>query len=306
MPNRFCAICGEKVDDDSPHIGMCLKCYLAEYSLFELPQKLPVNICIDCGSYSKKEGWIKPSKNDFFSILGEVVEKFLLKPLFKNDQIEYSYDFNEDSIIYSSRHLIKSIEAVINGRLADSSDLFQQQTVKINVNQMLCKNCSNLRSGTYFLSILQLRVEDENQFDLIDEVLTEINIHVENLFEKDHRQYISQIEDKKYGVDLYLSTNELMNNIVKFIKTKYHFLLKRTKKLVGRDRQKGKNQYRLKTLVKFLPFVVHDRLLINNHEYEIENITNKKVTLRDKNNNKFIKNFSYFFNDKIIKIDKED
>ncbi|MHA2392966.1 MAG: NMD3-related protein [Promethearchaeota archaeon] len=306
MPNRFCAICGEEVNKDSPHIGMCLKCYLAEHPLFELPSKLSLNICVDCGSYSKKEGWTEPSNNDFFSILGEAVQKFLLKPLFKNDQIEYSYSFNEDSIIYSSRDLIKSVEVVVNGRLDNSTDLFHQQKVQLNLNQMICRNCSNIRSGTYFLSILQLRVENESQFDLINEVLNEVNAHVENLFEKDHRQYISQIEDEKYGVNLYLSTNELMNKLVKFLKTKYHFLLKRTKKLVGRDRQKGKNQYRLKTLVKFLPVVPFDVILINNQEYVIENITKTKVIMRDINNNKFIKNFSYFFSEKIIKKDKGD
>jgi RIO kinase 1 len=132
-------------------------------------------------------------------------------------------------------------------------------------------------------------------------VIQEVNSFVGNMFKKDHRQYISIIKDQKYGVDFYLSTNEIMNHIIKFLQSKYHFLLKRTKKLVGRDTQKGKNLYRLKTLIKFLPVNTNDVILIDNEELIIESITKSKVILRDSNNAKLIKDYSYFFNENIIK-----
>ncbi|MFX0105013.1 MAG: NMD3-related protein, partial [Candidatus Hodarchaeota archaeon] len=166
---------------------------------------------------------------------------------------------------------------------------------------ILCKNCTNLRGGTYFLSIIHLRVKNERQFDLIKQVLEEINEYVEGIFEKDHRQYISKVEDQRYGVDLYLSTNELMNYLIKFLKTNYSFLLKRTKKLVGRDSQRGRNLYRLKTLIKFLPIKNSDIISIENQNYIVENITKNKVILRSENNTKLIKDYSFFFNEKIIK-----
>ncbi|MFX1597146.1 MAG: NMD3-related protein, partial [Promethearchaeota archaeon] len=163
-----------------------------------------------------------------------------------------------------------------------------------------CKNCANLRGGMYFLSIIQLRVKNDNQFDLIKKVLEEISKFVEELFEKDRRQYISKIENQKYGVDLYLSTNELMNYLIKFLKTKYNFLFKRSKRLVGRDIQKGKNLYRLKALIKFLPFNKNDEIFIENQLYIVENITKNKVILRSQNKTKLIKDYSYFFSEKII------
>jgi len=165
---------------------------------------------------------------------------------------------------------------------------------------MLCRNCSNLRGGTYFISIIQLRVKDESQLELVEKILIEINKYAKNIFDKDHRQYISKIEDQKYGVDLYLSTNELMNHIIKFLKAKHHFLLKRSKKLVGRDNQKGKNLYRLKTLIKFLPVAHNDIILIDNQDFIVENITKNKIILKSNNNIKLIKDYSYFFNENII------
>jgi len=260
-----------------------------------------VNVCIDCGSYSKRDIWIEPTKDDFFSILHEIIQKFLLKSLLKNEQIEILFSTNEDTIVYSSTGLIKSVEILVMGRFKGSTNINHQQEVKLNLNNMLCRNCSNLRGGTYFISIVQLRVKNESQLELIEKVFIEINKYVNNVFDKDPRQYISIIEDQKYGIDLYLSTNELMNRIIKLLKVKYHFLLKRSKKLVGRDNQKGKNLYRLKTLIKFLPVANNDIILIDNQDFIVENITKNKIILKSKNNSKLIKDYSYFFNENIIK-----
>ena len=299
MPNRFCAICGKKIDGDSPHVGMCLNCYLKEHPLFDLPNKFTIYVCIDCGNYTKKDVWFEPSEDDLFSILSEAVQKFLLKPFIKNSQIEFSLSFDEKSLEYSSKDLLKSIEVLIKGTLKGNPKINHQMAVQLILNHTLCKNCSNIRGGTYFVSILQLRVKDEKQYEFILKILEEINNFAENLFKKDQRQYISKVEDQKYGVDLYLSTNEIMNHIVKFLRSHYHFLLKRTKKLVGRDNQKGKNLYRLKTSIKFLPVSLNDTVLIDEEYYIVESITKSKIILRSKINTKLIKDYSYFFNEKV-------
>ena len=298
MPNRFCAICGNTLEKDPPHIGMCLNCYLEEHPLFDLPNKFTINVCIDCGSYSKKDIWFETSEGDIFSILSEVIQKFLLKQLVKKEQIEFLFSFNENSLVYSSRDLLKSVEVLISGTLRGNSNVKHQIVVQLILNHSLCRNCTNIRGGTYFISILQLRVKDENQYEIIPKILEEIYNFTENLFKKDHRQYITKVEDQKYGVDLYLSTNEIMNHIIKFLRSHYHFLLKRTKKLVGRDNQKGKNLYRLKTSIKFLYIDLNDRVLINDEEYFVESITKSKIILRSKTNTKLIKDYSYFFNEK--------
>jgi len=301
MPNRFCAICGIGLDEDSPHFGMCLKCYLEENPLFELPASSSVNICIDCGNYSKKDVWISPTSDDMFSILHEIIQKFVVKSQLKNEELEITFEFDNETIEYSSSDLIKSVEVLVIGRLKGSKNISYQQTTKLNLNHLLCKNCSNLRGGTYFISILQLRVKNENQFEFVEEVFYEIENYAKTLFDKDHRHYISKIEDQRYGLDLYLSTNELMNYIIKFLRVKHHFLLKRTKKLVGRDNQKGKNLYRQKASIKFLPVSNNDTIIIDAQEYIVENITRNKIILKDKNNNKLVKNYSYIFTENFVK-----
>jgi len=304
MPQRFCAICGKEIDKTAPHFGMCLKCYLNEHPLFELPKEFSFKICPDCGSYSTKEEWFKSENNDLFHIIENATYNILLKPYIREDKIDFSLTFDKNSFIFSSKDLLKSIILTIEGRVKEDINLKRRQNVNLNLNYELCKNCVNLRGGTYYLSIIQLRVKDENYFETINEVLDNIQKYVEKLFEKDQRQYISKIEDLKFGVDLYLSTNELMNNIIKFLKSNYYFVLKRSKKLVGRDSQKGKNLYRLKSLIKFLPVEKNDVILVEDSKFIVESLSKNKVILRSEQGMKLIKNYTYFFNEKLI-INKE-
>ena len=297
MPHRFCAICGSELDENAPHFGMCLNCYSEENPLFELPKSYNFRLCMDCLKYSKKEEWFEPAENEIFLVIEEVLTRFLLKKYTRQGLITFSFSF--DKLIYSSRNLLTSLDVIIKGEMAGNNRFAHQETLRVIIDYELCKNCANLRGGMYYLSIVQLRVKDNTQFGIIKEVLEEISILVENLFKRDEKQYIAKIEDQPLGVDLYLSTNELMNRIISHIKAKHHFILKRTKKLVGRDSQKGRNIYRLKSLIKFLPFRKNEYILINDSKYLIESLTKNRVMLRDEKQTKLIKNFSFFFDDKI-------
>ena len=297
MPHRFCAICGKVIDEFAPHFGMCLNCYLTENPLFELPNNFSFRLCIDCQNYAKKEDWIESESEDLFKIIEAALIRFLLKNYVKQDMIIFSFSF--DTLVYSSRDLLTSMDVTILGKLRKDQKISHQHTLKLNINYDLCKNCTNLRAGMYYISILQLRVTDKSQFGVIKEALSQISFFVENLFAKNKTQYISKIEDQNLGVDLYLSTNELMNRIISHMRANFTFILNRTKKLVGRDSQKGRGIYRLKALIKFLPFKKNDAVIINKVTYVVENITKNRVVLRDENSFKHVKNFSFFFKKKI-------
>ncbi|MHA1235213.1 MAG: NMD3-related protein [Promethearchaeota archaeon] len=304
MPHRFCAICGKVIDEFAPHFGMCLNCYLKENPLFELPNNYNFKLCIDCQNYAKKEDWIESENKDLFKIIEAALIRFLLKNYEKQGMIQFSFSF--DKLVYSSKDLLTSMDVTILGKLKEDQKISHQHTLKLNINYDLCKNCSNLRAGMYYLSIIQLRVTDKAQFGVIEEALSQISFFVENLFTKDKTQYISKIEDQNLGVDLYLSTNELMNRIISHMRANFTIILNRTKKLVGRDSQKGRGLYRLKALIKFLPFKKNDAVIINNITYLVENISKNKVVLRDENNSKQVKNFSFFFKNKLsLKVIKE-
>ncbi|TFF98264.1 MAG: hypothetical protein EU547_02075 [Promethearchaeota archaeon] len=295
MVNRFCAICGKKISkNESPHFAMCLECYLKENPLFKIPENFTFKVCLDCLSYSKGEHWIQPETQDIYTIIEKGIKKFVLEPSFKEDNIRFQINLIDSSFEYTSKNLLKSLNILIKGALKSNPKIKHSQKMGVNIKYELCKNCEKIRTGG-FNSILQIRVIDDSYFDLIQESFNKIQHYVESLFKKDNKQFISQIKDQKYGIDLYLSTTELLNYIISFLKAKYHFLLKRTKKLIGRDSQKGKNLYRLKALVKFLPFSPNDTLKIEDEFFIVDNILRNKVILRKKNGEKITKRFQYFF-----------
>jgi len=232
MSHRFCAVCGKELDNKALHYNLCINCYLNENPLFELPDSFSIKICNECGKYSKKEEWIQYESNDVFSIIEDAVKKFLLKNYLKSNLIAFTFIYDDQSFSYSSNGLLKSLKLIVNGKLIENPKLNYEQKVDIRVNYELCKNCSNLKSGNYFLSILQLRVKSENCSDIIADALSVIQNFAKNQFIEDNRQYISKLEEQKYGVDLFLSTNELMNRIISILKPNYNFILKRSKKLI--------------------------------------------------------------------------
>ena len=229
---------------------------------------------------TKKEEWFQSKNGDYLFSIEEALHRFLIDSFRKEKQIEFSIYFDENSFIYSSNDLLKNVDVVVSGFLKKNIDIKHQQKIKVFLENQLCKNCLNLRGGNYYLSIIQLRVINESHFNIIKRVLDNIQIYVENQFEKDPKQYITKMIDQKNGIDLYLSTKELMNHIISFLRKDYHFQLKRSKKLVGRDVQKGKNIFRLKSLIKFLPINKNDIVLVENHRYKVDSITKNKIAMK--------------------------
>jgi NMD protein affecting ribosome stability and mRNA decay len=292
---RFCAICGKTITDKAPHFGMCLECYLKEHPLFELPESFSFKICQNCLSYAKKNKWTKTEAQDFEDIIKDALSRFLLENIPTEKKIQFKVNINHSSIEYTSKNLIQALNANIIGAYAENSKIRHTQKMRVHVNYELCKNCERLMSGTYFSSIIQIRVKNENEFDFLKDVLEEIQAYVEDLFQEDPKQYISKIVNQKYGVDLYLSTNELMGYIISFLRGKYQFLLKKSKKLIGRDSQGGKNIYRFKVLIKFLPFEKNDVIMINNEKFTIKAILKNKVVMINNEGEKISKKFEFFF-----------
>ena len=154
MPNRFCAICGKVLDELAPNYGMCFKCYLMEHPLFKLPEKLSIKICLDCGSYSKKNTWIEPENNELNFIIEDSIRRFILIPYFKKNNINFSIFFDQESFIYSSSGLLKSLISTVIGTLISDKKVTHEEKINININYELCKNCTNLINKYKFKLIL--------------------------------------------------------------------------------------------------------------------------------------------------------
>ncbi|MEJ2249584.1 MAG: NMD3-related protein [Candidatus Lokiarchaeota archaeon] len=295
MPNKFCMICGKALDKNAPNFSTCLECYIKENPLFELPESFNFKVCSDCFSYSKSNEWIRPENDDILDIIQSAVHTFLLEHFNNYEDIEFEFSFNKDNFGFTSKDLLDHLEVEIIGASLSDPRIVHKESMNINIHYDLCENCANIRGGMHYVSILQLRVKDESYFDNLKEIMDDIQVYMENLHQEDPKQYISKLVDQKNGLDLYLSTNQLLNYLISYLRSKYNFYMKRSKKLVGRDIQRGKNIYRLKSVLKFLPVDKGNIVVIGTERYVVDQILKNKVILKSESNQKITKRFQYFF-----------
>ena len=132
MPHRFCAICGSELDENAPHFGMCLNCYLEENPLFELPKSYNFRMCMDCLKYKKKEEWFEPANAEIFSAIVEVLNRFLLKNYTKQGLITFSFSF--DKLTYSSQNHLTSLDVIIEGNMIGNKKFSHQETLRVIID----------------------------------------------------------------------------------------------------------------------------------------------------------------------------
>jgi NMD protein affecting ribosome stability and mRNA decay len=93
----------------------------------------------------------------------------------------------------------------------------------------------------YFQGILQLRDHDK---ELVE--------YIQNIIDKEGRNdiYLSRIIKVRGGTDLYLTSNKFLRKLGKRLLREIEGELKESEKLFTRDKQTGKNIYRLNVLFR--------------------------------------------------------
>ena len=118
----------------------------------------------------------------------------------------------------------------------------------------------------YFQGILQLR-------DCKKEILD----FVENQIEKAGREdvYVSKKIKVVGGIDLYLTSKNFLRSLGKKLKNAFNGELKESEKLFSRDRQSGKNIYRLNVLFRLTKFKKGDIVEFKGKKVKIMGIGSK-------------------------------
>ncbi len=307
-PTRFCSICGKQFSTNEKIYDKftCLRCFLKNKPLFQFQDIFYLNICLECGSFSKDSKvkvWLTPSTENILEIVKSAINYYLLEPYGKKENIEFKLIILEEKISPNAK-IIEDIYLMITGAHIYDEDLIYTQEIKVKLKYGHCDNCISIKQKK-INAIIQLRVIFDEQHNLIEIVKEKIKNFIDNVSKKDSTEYITKIEYVKNGVDIFLSTLNQTNKIIRLLKPEYNFLIKSSKKLMSRDVQRGKNIYRIKTLIKFLPIEKQDEVITKNIKYIVDKIGKNKVYLIDTHGNRIIKNYQFFFSKK-VKIQKKN
>lgn len=134
----------------------------------------------------------------------------------------------------------------------------------------------------YFEGTLQLRNPDN-----------EVKEYVENQIDKAKNVFISKIVKHKNGLDYYVSSRKFLHQLAKKLLVAFGGELKESPRLFSRNRQTGKEVFRLNVLFKLYDFKKGDIINIDKKIVKVTNIsksissinikTGKKTTFNIKN-----------------------
>lgn len=204
----ICPRCGSSDSEKEFIEAFCVDCYEIK---IKIPQKLKFERCKRCGRMLLQGKW---SEFDEHAIGQYIVSKC------RGEFINAIYDHHDQSIVFFIKKgsKISKITKMIN----------------VNIEIIMCSDCSRMSSG-YFEAIIQLRGR-------------ELRIKkYERVFKTElaRKTFVSKVEEKKEGIDLYVGSTKAVMELLKEMKLTY----KISRTLFGR--KEGRNVYRTTFAIRF-------------------------------------------------------
>ena len=222
---KFCPRCGKLAEKF--YNGLDKNCFLETTSLMEkLPERLVLRSCKNCG---------KIYVDDDFAVTIEGALDILLRELLERKDMQ---------LLHSASYRIegRKVHMTIVLKLEDVEKI-EKKDAELVIKSILCENCSMKKSG-YYNSIVQLRVPKE----LIETFFDEVQQQVDFLSHYDNMAFISKIEKRKEGLDLYFGSKNVAMQIARNLKDKFRAAIKITRKNAGL--KQGQKVYRDTILVR--------------------------------------------------------
>lgn len=212
---KFCPRCGK--ESEKLIEGFCERC-LEELAPAPGLKDMKMEVCPVCSRVREKGRWVKKS-------LSEVIVKYLKRKGFRNVNVEVK----DDSV---------EIEFDIEIR---NKTVRRKSTFYIKTIKRICEECSKERTG-YYEGVIQIR-GDVNADKIVEEI--------SGMVSKSGKRgwFISKIDKRKEGIDLYIGSKSAVKNIARRLKNKYNADVKESYTLV--TRKDGRNVYRITAVVRF-------------------------------------------------------
>jgi len=195
---KFCPKCG--ATDKDFYKGFCVDCYRNMNKFAEVPKRLKIIRCKDCGFWFYKGAWIEDSYHHLARIISEKVKTALFEPRFevalKDDLANLTLSGFADEN--------KAIPVTV------------KEEIKLSFEERTCDSCAKFNSKNHEFKI-QLRGSEP--FDAIKykKLADAIKKQIEYLTRKDERARAFWIEEKKEGLDFLFGFRQAGEDVVHYI-----------------------------------------------------------------------------------------
>ncbi len=280
---RFCSKCGKNLgSNDKIFDGfVCEVCFGKKPLESRLPTKIQLRQCVHCNAFSlKKEDqelkWgYQPDDEPDIDFLTRILFEQIFISLEKKHKRKYELFFEQDLNIRVDFDINLVINTTSEALISSAED-----SLMIKRKLIHCPYCAKKKGGR-FDAIVQIRIQNSKENSILDSLMVEIKkIEATENFLR-IQNYISKVSYTVNGYDLMVSTNAMGRVLVSKLRARYPFEIKKSKKLIGVDQEKGSDLYRLTTLLRLLPVVAKDRIEIEKIIYTVKKITRNKVVLQN-------------------------
>lgn len=298
----FCPKCGETIKPEEvsfykKHFS-CRVCYSPGIGEITHSKQYTIYLCSGCLSYvfnrkPKNSLWKKIEYDEVNQLIRLILEKEVIGtfPIESRDTYEIGIP------------PIREIPSKVNVTLSAPKD---SSEITILLKQALCKTCNKLLSRR-FDAVIQLRtikMKSKKSKEILDSLIDEVIEHAQKIQQKYPEQFISDIEELPQGFDLKLSIKSMMTSIQSYLTSRYAFIVKTSKKLMGKNPNTGGDLYRTYVLLRYIPFQVNKIIRIQNKAYSVKKIQANRIILEDMESHDLkTHNFDYFEKKLIERLD---
>jgi len=290
----FCPKCGLVITSKDLEFYknhfLCRTCHSQEVEDFQIKKQYTIYVCSECASYifdrnPQNSLWKRTESDNTNAIFTEILYKEIIEPL--NQKSDDEFKINHAPLL--------DIPCTITAFVFNSRNI--QNEITVIVKQSLCKSCNKMISKRFdaVIQMRTLKLKSQKPKLILGPLIQEVIAHVSNIQQRHPDQYISDIEDVSQGFDLKLSNKAVMGAIQSFLTNKYPFIIKSSKKLMGKNSSTGGDLYRTYILLRLIPFHAFSVIRIKNDTYIVKKIYANRIQLENlSTHNNQTHNFDFF------------
>lgn len=270
----FCPRCGS--EDEELYNGICKSCFVNEAKIIKLPSDVEITICAHCSSLLKGIRWEDSELSDDELVTFAVMENL--------ESLEYVEDLELSVEILTVRG--SNYECLIHaeGNVLGTM-VVEEYRIIVKIKRSICPDCSKYASG-YFESVIQIRADNrfpsKKELKTIDQL---IRAKISILSVKNRMAYVSDVAVLKEGVDYYVGSYKAARKIASAVKDTVGGVVQESPRLVGRDKSKGKDLYRIWISIRLPDFQIGDFIEYEGRKGQVRGFDGKKITLKDLESN---------------------
>ena len=271
----FCPECGST---DKEMVGdICIDCFLKDFQMIEIPERIEVQICSHCNSKLEEGKW-----SDEFIPEEEIIYRALERNITIADEVENELiNLEIDQMKGTLASCYVEVVGEVHGTQIDET-----HESEVKILKTVCPTCSKIQSG-YYETVIQFRADSREikpeEYAKADEIVERTLIKQSK---SDKLAYCPQIAKLKEGYDYYIGSFKSGHKVAEALTEEFGGIVKESPRLISEDKSTGKGLYRVWISVRIPEFEIGDFVEYENKIIKVTGIKKSSVVGVDISTNK--------------------